>query len=362
MSREAGLGRIARTTHDRRADEVFDVVHARILRFFPDLVAELGGNANSLVRQVEIEAEDAPEDNSGATYRQLVHLLNLAAEELKCPDFGMRLATRQNGAAMFGPLGLVMRNSATFGDALDYVSKHAYAHSLAVRIRLIRSPAEKTLFVGHDILLDRMPNKSQALEQILLTGHLAAQGMTGGHARVRKVHFRHQPVSPLKTYRRYFGCEVCFDQDEDGVIFFERDLACKILDPDAQAYQSAISFIDAEFTRHRPPHHAQVRGLVIQFLGTEQCTADSIAAELNLHTRTLHRRLKEEATSFQKIKDEVRRDLTHYYLHETGLPFTYISEKLGFAEQSVFSRQCGRWFATSPTNVRLQRRRHTIAG
>lgn len=356
------MGRTTHAMQGRDTDEVFDVVHANVLRFFPDLVAELGGDAKSLVRRAEIGADDKAESNSGATYRQLVHILNLAAAELRCPDFGMRLAARQNGIDMFGPLGLVMKNSATFGGALDYVSKHAYAHSLAVRIRLIRSPAEKTLFVGHDILLDRMPNKSQALEQILLTGHLAAQGMTGGQARVRKVHFRHQPVSPLKTYRRYFGCEVCFDQDEDGVVFFERDLACKILDPDAQAYQSASSFIDAEFTRHRPPHHAQVRGLVIQLLGTGHCTADGVAAELNLHTRTLHRRLKEESTSFQKIKDEVRRDLTHYYLHETGLPFTYISEKLGFAEQSVFTRQCGRWFATSPTNVRLQGRRHSIAG
>jgi AraC-like DNA-binding protein len=362
MSREDGVGGTARAKHDRDVNAVFDVVHARILRFFPDLVAELGGNANSLVRQAEIEAEDAPEGNSGATYRQLVHILNLAAAELRCPDFGMRLAKLQNGIDMFGPLGLVMKNSTTFGQALDYVSGHSYAHSLAVRIRLIRSRAEKTVFVGHDILLDRLPNKSQALEQILLTGHLAAQGMTGGHARVRKVHFRHQPVSPLRTYRRYFGCEVCFDQDEDGVVFFERDLACNILDPDAQEYRSAIAFIDAEFTRHRPPHHAQVRGLVIHLLGAGNCTAEGVAAELNLHTRTLHRRLREEATSFQKIKDEVRRDLAHYYLHETGLPFTYISEKLGFAEQSVFTRQCGRWFATSPTNVRLQRRRHTIAG
>ena len=30
----------------------------------------------------------------------------------------------------FGPLGTVMKNSRTFGDALAYVSEHNYAHSL----------------------------------------------------------------------------------------------------------------------------------------------------------------------------------------------------------------------------------------
>ena len=340
----------------------FDVVHARILRFFPDLVEALGGDANALLQSAEIGLAELPADESAATYRQLVQLLELAAAGLRCPDFGMRLATLQNGAGMFGPLGLVMKNSKTFGDALDYVSTHAYAHSLAARIWLKRSPTEQTIFVGHDILLDRTPNKSQALEQILLAGHLATMGMTGGYARVRKVHFRHQPVSPLRTYRRYFGCEVRFGQSEDGVAFSERDLACPIIDPDGRAYQLATSFITAEFTRHAPPLHAQLLGLIMQFLGTEHCTTDRLASELNLHPRTLHRRLRAEGTSFQKVKDDVRRDLMLYYLQETAFEFGRISEKLGYAEQSVFTRSCNRWFSASPTKVRSLGRCHSLPG
>ena len=298
------VGQTALLEQDSNAGEVFDVVHARILRFFPDLVGQLGGDPKVLMQQVGIRPEDLSEGKSGATYRQMVHLIELAAAEFRCPDFGMRLATLQSGGGMFGPLGLVMKNSRTFGDALDYVSKHTYAHSLAARIWLKRSRSMNTVFVGHDILLDRMPNKSQAMEQILLVGHLAAMEITGGYARVRKVHFRHQPVSSLRTYRRYFGCAVRFGQNEDGVVFSERDLACPIIDPDLQIYQAATSFIDAKFTRHRPPLHAQARGVIMQYLGTENCTNDRIATALNLHPRTLHRRLNAEGTSFQQIKDK----------------------------------------------------------
>jgi AraC-like DNA-binding protein len=338
--------------HSSAAD-VFDVVHARILCFFPDLVQGLGGDPNLLMQQVGIQAgKGLSEGATGATYRQMVHLIELAAATLRCPDFGMRLATLQSGSRMFGPLGLVMKNSKTFGEALDYVSRHSYAHSLAARIWLKRSPARNTVFVGHDILLDRVPNKCQVMEQILLVGHLAAVELTGGHARVRKIHFRHQPVSSLRTYRRYFGCAVLFGQNEDGVIFSERDLACPIIDPDSEVYQAAISFIDAKFTRHRPPLYAQVRGVIMQVLGTDYCTNDRIAAALNLHPRTLHRRLNAEGTSFQMIKDEVRRDVMLYYLKETNLEFARISERLGFAEQSVMTRSCNRWFSASPTKLR----------
>ncbi|CAN7247569.1 AraC family transcriptional regulator ligand-binding domain-containing protein [Phenylobacterium sp. LjRoot219] len=342
--------------------EVFDVVHARILRFFPDLVEQLGGEPMLLIRQAGIDTENLSRGRASATYRQLVQLIELAAAKLDCPDFGLRLATLQSGR-MFGPLGLVMKNSQTFGEALDYVSKHTQAHSLAARIWQKRLPHEKAVFSGHDILLDGLPNKSQAMEQILLLGHLAAMEITGGQARVRRVHFRHQPVSPLKTYRRYFGCEVCFGQNEDGVVYSERDLAAPIVNPDSRVYAMATAFIDAEFQGRRPPLSALVRGVIMQFLGAEDCGNERIAAELNLHARTMHRRLKEEGASFQRIKDEVRRDLMLYYLQDTELDFAHISERLGFSEQSVMTRTCNRWLAASPTQLRSQgRRRRAPAG
>ena len=185
--------------------------------------------------------------------------------------------------------------------------------------------------------------------------------LTGRRARVRKVHFRHQPVSPLKTYRRYFGCAVRFGQSEDGVIFSEADFACPIIHPDSQLYQAVTSFIDASFTRYRPPLHAQARGVIMQFLGTEHCTNERIATALNLHPRTLHRRLREEGTSFQQVKDEVRRDAMLYYIQQTDLEFASISERLGFAEQAVMTRTCHRWFSASPTGLRSKRSHITPA-
>jgi AraC-like DNA-binding protein len=328
--------------------EVFDTVHAQMLRFFPELVDELGGDPNALMARAGID----PQGN--ATYRQTIQLLEHAAGALACPDFGLRLARMQGGGAMFGPLGLAMRHSRTFGDALAYVGDHAYAHSLAARITVTRLP-DGGAFSAHDILLDGLPVKTQLIEQIILVGHLAAMEITGGYARVRRVHFRHQPISPPRTYRRHFGCEVRFGQSADGVLFSAADLACPVVDPDAGAFARAAAFIDSAFPDHLPPLHAQVRGLIMQRLGSEFCTNDDVAAKLHLHPRTLHRKLQSEGTSFQKIKDEVRRDAMLYYLRETRLDFTRISEALGFAEQSVMTRSCNRWFAASPTRIRQRR-------
>jgi AraC-like DNA-binding protein len=219
-------------------------------------------------------------------------------------------------------------------------------------VRLEQDPVSRTLFVGHEILLDRLPNRRQAVEQLLLLGHLNALEITGGQARVREVHFRHQRLSPLRIYHRYFGCDIRFDQKEDGVIFHERDVRCAIIDPDSDLYESAATFIDRTFTRVTPPLHARIRGMVLQHIGTEDCSKERVAALLHLHPRTLLRRLKAEGTSFEEIKDEVRRDMALGYLQGTNLPLRRIAEKIGYSEHSVLSRSCSRWFSASPREVR----------
>ena len=103
--------------------------------------------------------------------------------------------------------------------------------------------------------------------------------------------------------------------------------------------------------------HAQVRGVILQFLGAEDCSNEGVAAELHLHPRTLHRRLKAEGRTFQEIKDEVRRDVALYYLQHTDLDLTHVAEKLGYAEHSVLTRSCIRWFAAAPSQLRARARR-----
>jgi len=344
---------------DQRTEQSagFDLVHNDILRFFPELVRTLGGEPDLLLKRVGIEPVALLDGSARFGYRQIVNLLEEAAAELGCLDFGMRLASLQGGGSVFGAIGIVMKNSKTLGDALEYVKRHSYAHSLAARIDLQVHPVRHDVFVGHDILLDRLPSKGQAIEQVLLLGHLNVMEITGGHARVRKVYFRHRPLSPPSTYRRYFGCSVGFDHHRDGIVFSPRDLTCPIVNPDARAYESVTSFIDTKFDRVSQPMHAQVRGVILEFIGTQHCNNEKVAARLHLHPRTLHRRLRQEGKSFQQVKDDVRRDLALYYLERTDLDLTRVAAKLGYAEHSVLTRSCVRWFSAAPSQLRARAQR-----
>src|SRR5262245_17244997 len=116
----------------------FDVVHANLLTLFPDLVRTLGGSPEDIMRRAGLEPGSASNDVPRLGYRSWVNALEHAAAELQCDDFGMRLARWQGGERILGPMGTVMKNSRTFGEALDYVANHLHAHSLAAGMRLVR--------------------------------------------------------------------------------------------------------------------------------------------------------------------------------------------------------------------------------
>ena len=81
-------------------------------------------------------------------------------------------------------------------------------------------------------------------------------------------------------------------------------------------------------------------------------TREAVATALDLHPRTLQRRLHEEGRTFNAIKDELRRGLAVRYLTRSNLQLTEVSARLGYADPAVFSHACRRWFGSSPKDIR----------
>jgi AraC-like DNA-binding protein len=79
--------------------------------------------------------------------------------------------------------------------------------------------------------------------------------------------------------------------------------------------------------------------------------------------RTLRRRLADADTSFQRVVDELRRELAASYLGDPGIKTAEVAFLLGFAEVSTFHRAFRRWTGTTPVAFRRRaRERAPVAG
>jgi len=164
------------------------------------------------------------------------------------------------------------------------------------------------------------------------------------------VHLPHQPLTDTADYLTYFGCRPYFNQPTTGFTLRTADLM-RPLNQDALAHQAVVQYL-ASITTHQPGMTQSVRTMVRQLLPTGTASLELIAAQFDLHPRALHRRLSAEKTSFGELIDGVRRETAEHYLRDTDISLSHLTRELGYAEQSVLTRSCRRWFGCGPSSYR----------
>ncbi len=328
------------------------MVHVWALRLFSEAVNDLGGDPDRLLKSVHIDPAALLQADAVVSYRSMICLLERAAVELKCPDFGLKLASRQGGIAVLGPLEIAMRNCSTLGEAYHYCAGHTHVYSPAIHVQIRRDASTGRYLMQFEILLDRVPNQRHVIENSLGLTHHAVLALSGGQFGAREVWFTHERPVSQPVYQRFFNCPVQFGKPFNAVFFNAGDFDQPIAGQNPQVYQMASSYIDTRFPPSPLNLATSVHAMATRLLAEGRCTHLEVAAKLGMHPRTLQRRLRDEGTCFDTIKDTVRRDAAARYLSESDIPLTRVASLLGYSESSVLARSCQRWFASSPRQLR----------
>lgn len=104
----------------------------------------------------------------------------------------------------------------------------------------------------------------------------------------------------------------------------------------------------------------EVARAVRELLGRSLSAApgfEEAARALHLAPRTLHRRLRDEGTSFRAIKAALRRELAFARLEKTRRSVADIATELGYSEPSAFFRAFHGWTGEGPSAHRRSRQR-----
>ena len=152
-----------------------------------------------------------------------------------------------------------------------------------------------------------------------------------------------------------FRCPVIFDQPSCQYRFSREELADALAEADAntaricdEARRELLNQIKVE-----DDIISRICNLLLSTPG-EFPKLDAVASKLSLGARTLRRRLNELGTSYQRILDDVRRELATEYLRTTNLTVQEIAEILGYSEVTNFRRAFMRWVELSPYQYRKQ--------
>jgi AraC-like DNA-binding protein len=131
------------------------------------------------------------------------------------------------------------------------------------------------------------------------------------------------------------------------------DCALTSADPRLLAILTRAADDLARRTGDDPSIAAQVARVLRDVLRDDAGNIDVVAKRLGMTSRSLQRRLKDEGTSFQAVRDTTRQELARRYL-DAKLSIAEISFLLGFSEPSAFFRAFKRWTGLTPLEARAR--------
>lgn len=323
------------------------------MRGYCALVDQLGGDGGALLARFGIDAGAIDSDDAVISAETIGWALEVAAAELSCPDFGLRLAASQDDTVL-GPLAVAMAHAPTVRAAIACASRFLFVHHAGVSIAMVPDPEAETDIVA---LNYRDPGEATGFGQGVDFGagtiYRTLFKLLGTDHQLRSVHLPHEALASPNAYTEYFGTGVRFGMPTTMFRFPAEILDLPVPGSSAIVRAMAMDYLTKNFSELDRTVSARVRVAIEQTLAAS-ATSDirSVSRTLSMHERTMQRMLAAEGTSFSEIRDSARRDMVYRLLRETDISMSGITKVVGLREQSALTRVVRRWFGVTPQQLR----------
>jgi AraC-like DNA-binding protein len=285
---------------------------------------------------------------------KMSRLWKLAVQASNDPCIGLKAAAYVQPATFHG-LGFAVLASQTLYDALQRTARYSRIVSNAADVYVEETPegVKEIIRFREDV-----PPVDEAIDLFMASTLKLAKLLTGADLRPLRISLRREAPGGAATaeYQAFFGgCPVDFGGDENSILI-PRELLMQPL-PMAnpalarQNDQVVVEYL-ARFDGARISE--KVRAELITRLPSGEPSRAEVAGTLHFSEKTLQRRLKEEGSSYQQILEETRRELAQQYLREDRISVCEITFRLGFSDQSSFTRAFKRWTGSAPGEYREQ--------
>lgn len=309
------------------------------------------GQADALVR-AGIAPALLGAETARVTTEQFATLYQLLARELDDELPGMFSRPVRAGAFKF--LCLSLMESANLQTALFRFTRFFhlvlddFAIELARQDGLIRmalvpqTPAAPANTFGQEIMLKLI--------------HGVASWLTGHRMLLARVDCAYPRPRHASEYGFLYPGPVHFGQPLSALYFEAGQLATPIRQ-DRKSLNTFLArapgdWLFVSFEEH--PVSQRLREYLAPRL-ERPTAAGEAAAALHHSLRTLTRRLADEGTTFQALKDELRRDTAIRRLTTSDTPIAVIGQELGFEDPNAFHRAFKKWTGSTPGAYRVQR-------
>lgn len=302
---------------------------------FGDVLARLGHDPHKLVRLAGLPYACLSEAELRIPTLGLLRLLEIAVEQTGLHDLGLRIAANRPESSS-GAFGLMVREQATLREMLQAMVQNIWIQIEGLIFSLEEHDGLAT-FTIEFVDLHGLP-VTQAIELVAANIARSVQHVLGPYWKPEMVIFRHAKPDSLALHLEIFRRIPFFMHDCNAIVMLSADLDRPMPQSDPEAAKHLAHYLQLIAGSRQQDFVGKVRQLIAAMLPQGLCRMDRLARQLDMHERTLHRRLEAEGTSFGELLLAVRMELFEAYQAPGRRSLTEISELLGFSSLSAFSR------------------------
>lgn len=275
------------------------------------------------------------------------------------PALGLFVGERL-GIGSHGMVGYAASSSATIREAIEICERF-----MGLRISLLTMSHEKRRGEVEVRFQETVPLgeiQRPMLEATILSIKNILDAISMGACKVRGVAFPFEKPDYATLASDLFGCAVRYGQTWAGFSIPIQTMEIPLRLSDPEAFEEASRFCQGELEKLKKGETLGTR--VTRLLYEKQNGFPSLqttARLLHMTTRTLHRRLIDEGTSYRELLESVRRALAREHLRAGRLGMDEIAYALGYSDLANFRRAFKRWENVPPSAFLLRQVRRTSA-
>jgi AraC-like DNA-binding protein len=324
-------------------------VRAAALSNYTDVARRFGLDPSRTLREAGLSVAALDNPDMRLPVVKVIGLLERSAEGSGCPTFGLRMAESRR-LSDFGALSLLITHQATLRDVLMLIVRFRDLLNEALMIDL--EDAGNLVIIREELVTENSLPAHQSYELAVGTMFRLFRVFLGPYWRPHAVSFTHAAPPDRSVHRRLFGVDVKFGAEFNGIVCAATDLDRPNPAADPVMARYARQFLETLPKTESSSTTLDVRKTIYMLLPLGNVSGEHIAQSLGFGVRTLQRRLDDEKTSLSRLVNAVRRDLAARYLLSRGYRLIQISEMLGYAQHSSFTRWFVEQFDMSPSQWR----------
>ncbi|MCV6615550.1 MAG: AraC family transcriptional regulator [Cellvibrionaceae bacterium] len=326
-------------------------VKAHALKYFSPLVKELGKDPLKIFTQAGVDPIYLDNPSLYIEFFQYAHLLDLAAAECQCPHFGILLGGAHD-ISILGPIGRLGLYCSNVGEAMRSIN--SFFHLQSGGASYIDKAEGNIILKIREPLIPELAN-NKVLQDLAIAGVCQImRTFCGSHWNPVAVYLSHPQPQKTEPYQQLFRAPVYFNQEFQALGYLAKDLELPLNSADTEMK----NILHSQFTQLSQSRTAtlrqQVNSTINLLLSSGRCNVETVAKSLSMHSRTLHRQLSAEGTTFKELLNDNRHSLACDFLRNTQLSLVQICLCLGYSDATAFSRAFKRWENCSPAEWRKQ--------